>query len=97
MKKYTTIQDGTKLLKKIIHHEAEYNENDEKIKAAYDEEIEVEVPNMVSRIVDMTEEEITKFEQTSTELLKEEPTQLDRIEAQTLYTALITDTLIEEV
>ena len=28
---------------------------------------------------------------------KQTPTQLDRIEAQTLYTALMTDTILEEV
>ena len=43
-------------------------------------------------IREMTEEELAavpKYEAT-------EPTQLDRIEAQTMYTALMTDTLLEE-
>lgn len=95
MKKYTTIQDGIKLVKKTIHHEAEYDENDKQIKDAYDEEIEVEVPNMVGRIVDMTPEEETKFNKIIQEVQKE-PTQEDKIEAQVLYTALMTDTLLSE-
>lgn len=95
MKKYTTIQDGIKLVKKTIHHEAEYDENDKQIKDAYDEEIEVEVPNMVGRIVDMTPEEEAEFNKIIQEVQKE-PTQEDKIEAQVLYTALMTDTLISE-
>lgn len=45
---------------------------------------------------DMTEEEIAETQKREEELKAEEPTQLDRIEAQTMYTALMTDTLLEE-
>lgn len=42
---------------------------------------------------DMTAEEIAE----QAAIPAEVPTQLDRIEAQAMYTALMTDTLIEEV
>lgn len=55
-------------------------------KAAWDEEIPIQV------YVPYTQEELDRME-----AAKNTPTQLDRIEAQALYTALMTDTLIEEV
>ena len=54
--------------------------------AAWDEEIPVQI------YVLYTQEELDR-----TEAERNKPTQLDRIEAQALYTALITDTLIEGV
>ena len=44
---------------------------------------------------DMTPEEIAELEKIQTELPEEQPTQADRIEAQVMYTALMTDTLLE--
>ena len=44
---------------------------------------------------DMTPEEIAEMEKIQTELPQEEATQQDRIEAQVMYTALMTDTLLE--
>ncbi len=43
---------------------------------------------------DMTEEEVSEYQ--SMPDIPQEPTQEDRIEAQVLYTALMTDTLLEE-
>lgn len=54
--------------------------------AAWDEEILIQI------YVPYTQEELDRIE---AEWNK--PTQLDRIEAQALYTALMTDTMIEEV
>lgn len=54
----------------------------------------VPVMGMVYR--DMSEEEIAEMQKQQEQLPPEEPTQLDRIEAQAMYTALMTDTLIEE-
>mgnify|MGYP006887189270 FL=1 len=54
---------------------------------------EVSVMGMVYR--DMTPEEIAELEKIQTELPEEQPTQQDRIEAQVMYTALMTDTLLE--
>ena len=44
----------------------------------------------------MTPEEISELEKIQAELPEEQPTQQDRIEAQVMYTALMTDTLLEE-
>lgn len=55
-------------------------------KDAWDEEIPIQI------FVPYTQEELDAMEAE-----KNKPTQLDRIEAQALYTALMTDTLIEEV
>lgn len=44
----------------------------------------------------MTTEEIEEWKKQQEELLQEEPSQLDKIESQLMYTALMTDTLIEE-
>lgn len=54
----------------------------------------VPVMGMVYR--DMTPEEIAEMERMNAEIQVGEPSQLDRIEAQAMYTALMTDTLIEE-
>lgn len=53
---------------------------------AWDEEIPIQI------YVPYTQDEIDRIEAE-----RNKPTQLDRIEAQALYTALMTDTLIEEV
>ena len=55
-------------------------------KPAWDEEIPIQI------YVPYTQEELDRME-----MERNKPTQLDRIEAQALYTALMTDTLIEEV
>ena len=55
-------------------------------KAAWDEEIPIQI------YVPYTQDELDRIEAE-----RNKPTQLDRIEAQALYTALMTDTLIEEV
>ena len=54
-------------------------------KPAWDEEIAIQI------YVPYTQEELDRMEAE-----RNKPTQLDRIEAQILYTALMTDTLIEE-
>ena len=54
-----------------------------------------EVPVMGLVYRDMTEEEIAEIEQMQSEVPEPEATAEDRIEAQVMYTALITDTLLE--
>lgn len=54
-------------------------------KAAWDEEIPIQI------YVPYTQDELGRMEAE-----RNKPTHLDRIEAQALYTALMTDTLIEE-
>lgn len=43
-----------------------------------------------------TPEEVVEYNQILAETHEEQPTQADRIEAQVMYTALMTDTLLEE-
>lgn len=50
----------------------------------------------ITRIKLTTEEEKEYLKSSEADQPIGEPTQLDRIEAQVLYTALMTDTLIEE-
>lgn len=57
-----------------------------KEKHAWDEKIPIQI------YVPYTQEELDRIEEE-----RNKPTQLDRIEAQALYTALMTDTLIDEV
>lgn len=45
---------------------------------------------------DMTEEEVRAYENGQANIPPIEPTQEDRIEAQVMFTALMTDTLLEE-
>lgn len=77
----------------IIHHEATYDEEGNILTEAHDEEKHIPIMGMVYR--DMTPEEIAELPQE--EPTHEEPTQEDKIEAQVIYTALMTDTLLEEI
>ena len=54
-------QIDTKIETKVIYHEAEYDENGELIKEAYEEEIEIEIPVMGTVYRYMTEEEIAEM------------------------------------
>lgn len=81
---------------RVLHHNAEFDGEGNIITEAFDETIEVEVPIMGMVYRDATPEEEAEFERQQAELPEPEPTQLDRIEAQMMYTALMTDTLIEE-
>lgn len=76
----------------VIHHEAIYDEEGNVLTEAYDEEKHIPIMGMVYR--DMTAEEIAQLPQ---EEPQEEPTREDKIEAQLLYTALMTDTMLEEI
>lgn len=58
--------------------------------------IKFDVKSGNQSIVKLTEEEIAEMQKQQEQLPVEEPSQLDRIEAQMMYTALMTDTLIEE-
>ena len=75
---------------------AEYDEEGNIIVEEHEEIRTRTVPVMGIVYRDMTEEEIAEMQRRQKQIPTEEPSQLDRIEAQTMYTALITDTLIEE-
>ena len=74
---------------------AEYDEEGNLISEEHEETRTREVPVMGMVYRDMTPEEIAELEKIQTELPEEQPTQQDRIEAQVMYTALMTDTLLE--
>ena len=74
---------------------AEYDEKGNIPSIEHEETRTKEVPVMGLVYRDMTPEEIAEMEKIQTELPQEEATQQDRIEAQVMYTALMTDTLLE--
>lgn len=74
---------------------AEYDNEGKLITDEHEETRTREVPVMGMVYRDMTPEEIAELEKFQTELPEEQPTQQDRIEAQVMYTALMTDTLLE--
>ena len=73
----------------------EYDEEGNLISEEHEETRTREAPVMGMVYRDMTPEEIAELEKIQTELPEEQPTQQDRIEAQVMYTALMTDTLLE--
>lgn len=75
---------------------AEYDEEGNIIVEEHEEIRTRTVPIMGMVYRDMTEEEIAEMQKQQEQIPREEPSQLDRIEAQMMYTALMTDTLIEE-
>lgn len=74
---------------------SEYDSEGKLITEEHEETRTREVPVMGMVYRDMTSEEIAELEKIQTELPEEQPTQQDRIEAQVMYTALMTDTLLE--
>lgn len=83
-------QIDTKIVEETITiYNEETNEPTEKT-------IEKEVPIYGTVYRDMTEEEVAEYEKSLADIPTSEPTFEDRIEAQVLYTALMTDTLLED-
>lgn len=89
-------QTGERTEEYTVTIPAEYDEEGNVIVEEHEEIRTRTVPVMGMVYRDMTEEEIAEMEKQQEQLPQEEPTQLDRIEAQAMYTALMTDTLIEE-
>lgn len=54
-----------------------------------------EYKNGLTTYRDATPEEIAEFERQQAEMPEQEPSPEERLEAQVLYTALMTDTLLE--
>ena len=86
---------STRTEQRVVHHEAEYDDDGNTTAEAWDETVEVQVPVMGVVYRDATPEEIAEMERLQAELPEPEPSQEERMEAQVLYTALITDTLLE--
>lgn len=89
-------QTGTRTESYTVTVPSEYDEDGSLISEEHKETRTREVPVMGMVYRDMTPEEISELEKIQAELPEEQPTQQDRIEAQVMYTALMTDTLLEE-
>ena len=89
-------QTGERIEEYTVTIPAEYDEEGNIIVEEHEEIRTRTVPVMGMVYRDMTEEEIAEMEKKQEQIPTEEPSQLDRIEAQMMYTALMTDTLIEE-
>lgn len=88
-------QISTRTEHRAIHHDAEHDDDGNITAEAWDETVEVEVPVMGMVYRDATPEEIAEFEREQAEMPEPEPSPEERMEAQVLYTALMTDTLLE--
>lgn len=88
-------QTGTRTESYTVTVPPEYDEEGNLISEEHEETRTREIPVMGMVYRDMTPEEIAELEKIQTELPEEQPTQQDRIEAQVMYTALMTDTLLE--
>lgn len=88
-------QTGTRTETYTVTIPAEYDEEGNLITEEHEETRTREVPVMGMVYRDMTPEEIAELKKIQMELPEEQPTQQDRIEAQVMYTALMTDTLLE--
>lgn len=89
-------QTGTRTESYTVTIPPEYDNEGKLITEEHEETRTREVPVMGMVYRDMTPEEIAELEKIQMELPEEQPTQQDRIEAQVMYTALMTDTLLEE-
>ncbi|MBS5189841.1 MAG: hypothetical protein KHY81_00075 [Lachnospiraceae bacterium] len=88
-------QTGTRTEEYTVTIPAEYDDEGNMTVEEHEEVRTREVPVMGLVYRDMTEEEIAEIEQMQSEVPEPEATAEDRIEAQVMYTALMTDTLLE--
>lgn len=88
-------QTGTRTEENTVIIPAEYDDEGMVITEEHEEIRTREVPVMGLVYRDMTEEELAEIERMQSEVPEPEATAEDRIEAQVMYTALMTDTLLE--
>ena len=88
-------QTGTHTEEYTVTIPAEYDDEGMVITEEHEEVHTREVPEMGLVYRDMTAEELAEIEQMQSEVPEPEATAEDRIEAQVMYTALMTDTLLE--
>ena len=74
---------------------AEYDEDGNLISEEHEETRIREVPARRMKYRERKSEELTALEKNETKITEGQATQQDRIEAQVMYTALMTDTLLE--
>lgn len=88
-------QTGTHTEEYTVIIPAEYDDEGKMTVEEHEETRTREVPVMGLVYRDMTPEELAEIEQMQSEAPEPEATAEDRIEAQVMYTALMTDTLLE--
>ncbi len=88
-------QTGTRTEEYTVTIPAEYDDEGKMTVEEHEEVRTREVPVMGLVYRDMTAEELAEIEQMQSEIPEPEATAEDRIEAQVMYTALMTDTLLE--
>lgn len=88
-------QTGTRTEEYTVTIPAEYDDEGMVITEEHEETRTREVPVMGLVYRDMTPEEIAEIEKMQSEVPEPEATAEDRIEAQVMYTAVMTDTLLE--
>ena len=88
-------QTGTRTEEYTVTIPSEYDDEGNMTVEEHEEVRTREVPVMGLVYRDMIEEEIAEIEQMQSEVPEPEATAEDRIEAQVMYTALMTDTLLE--
>ena len=81
MKINDLVKVGERTEQRVIHHEAEYDEDGNIIAEAWDETVEVQVPVMGMVYRDATPEEIEEFERQQAETPPPEPTPEERLAA----------------
>ena len=72
-------QVSTRTEHRVIHHEAEYDDDGNITAEAWDETVEVQVPVMGMVYRDATAEEIAEFERQQAEMPEPEPTPEERL------------------
>lgn len=75
------VKVGERTEQRVIHHEAEYDEDGNIINEAWEETVEVQVPVMGMVYRDATPEEISEFERQQAETPPPEPTPEERLDA----------------
>lgn len=88
-------QTGTRTEEYTVTIPAEYDDEGNMTVEEHEEVRIREVPVMGLVYRDMTEEELAEIEKMQSEIPEPEATTEDRIEAQVMYTAVMTDTLLE--
>lgn len=86
---------GTRTEEYTVIIPAEYDDEGNMTVEEHEEVRTREVPVMGLVYRDMTAEELAEIEQMQSEVPEPEATAEDRIEAQVMYTAVMTDTLLE--
>lgn len=86
---------STRTEQRVVHHEAEYDDDRNIIAEAWDETVDVEVPVMGMAYRDATPEEITEMERQQAGLPEPEPTQEERLVELEAQNQMLTQCLME--